>query len=231
MRDLLTVVALGLCAASVVAQDKPDQPPSRKVVEATPTTQKAEITAQTATGPLDFTMPDIDGKDVPLSKYKGDVVLVVNVASQCGFTPQYKGLEEVYKKYRERGLRILGFPANNFKAQEPGTNQEIKAFCDKNFGVTFDMFAKVSVKGDDTCELYRFLTAEAKAPGHGGEIAWNFTKFLVGRDGRVLQRFEPKVKPDDPAVIKAIEEALGAKAPAAKEPAEKPSKSESPAKP
>ena len=231
MKALLTVVALGFCAASVVAQDRPDQPPSRKVVEATPTTQKAGVTAQTPTGPLDFTMQDIDGKDVPLSKYKGDVVLVVNVASKCGNTPQYKDLQALHEKYAGRGLRILGFPANNFKEQEPGTNQEIKAFCEKNFGVTFDMFAKVSVKGDDTCALYKFLTSEAKDPAHGGEIAWNFTKFLVGRDGRVLQRFEPKVKPDDPAVIKAIEEALAAKAPTAKESAEKPSKSESPTKP
>jgi glutathione peroxidase len=231
MRALLTAVALGFCAASVVAQDKPDQPPSRKVVEATPTTQKAGVTAQTAAGPLDFAMPDIDGKDVPLSKYKGQVVLIVNVASKCGNTPQYKDLQALYEKYSSRGLRILGFPANNFKAQEPGTNQEIKAFCEKNFGVTFDMFAKVSVKGDDTCELYKFLTSEAKDPGHGGEIAWNFTKFLVGRDGKVLERFEPKIKPDDPAVIKAIEDALAVKVFAANEPAEKPSKSESPTKP
>jgi glutathione peroxidase len=230
MKALLTVVALGFCAASVVAQDKPDQPPSRKVVEAAPTTQKAGVTAQTATGPLDFTMQDIDGKDVPLGKYNGDVVLLVNVASKCGFTPQYKELEEVYQKYRERGLRILGFPANNFKAQEPGTNQEIKAFCEKNFGVTFDMFAKVSVKGDDTCELYKFLTSEAKDPGHGGEIAWNFTKFLVGRDGHVIGRFEPKVKPDDPAVIKAVEDALVAKAPEARGGAEESRKSGAPGK-
>jgi glutathione peroxidase len=213
MKALLTVVALGFCTASVVAQDKPDQPPSRKVVEAAPASQKAGVTAQSATSPLDFTMPDIDGKDVPLAKYRGDVVLIVNVASKCGFTPQYKELEAVYQKYRERGLRILGFPANNFNAQEPGTNQEIKAFCEKNFGVTFDMFAKVSVKGDDTCELYKFLTSDTKDPGHGGEISWNFTKFLVGRDGRVIERFEPKVKPDDPAVTKAIEEALAVKAP------------------
>jgi glutathione peroxidase len=221
MRALLTVVALGICAVSGVAQSKPDQPPSRKVVEAAPATQKAEVTAQTAAGPLEFTMPDINGKNVPLSKYKGDVVLIVNVASKCGFTPQYTDLQALHEKYAGRGLKILGFPANNFKEQEPGTNSEIKAFCEKNFGVTFDLFAKVSAKGDDACELYKFLTSESKNPGHGGEIAWNFTKFLVGRDGKVLHRFEPKVKPDDPAVIKAIEEALVAKVPPAQSGAEK----------
>jgi len=153
-------------------------------------------------------MKDIDGHDVPLSKYKGNVVLIVNVASKCGFTSQYKELQALQEKYRPRGLRILGFPANNFKQQEPGSNAEIKEFCQTTYGVTFDVFAKVSVKGDDTCELYKFLTSEEKNPGHGGEIAWNFTKFLVGRDGKVVARFEPKVKPDEPAVIKAVEDAL-----------------------
>ena len=230
MKALLSIVTLGCCVVGAAAQEKQEQAPSRKVVEAKPVAQKAGVTAETATSPLDFTMKDIDGKDVALSKYKGDVVLIVNVASKCGHTPQYKDLEALFKKYSGRGLRILGFPANNFREQEPGTNEEIKEFCEKNYGVTFDMFSKVSVKGDDTCELYKFLISKEKDVGHGGEITWNFTKFLVGRDGKVLDRFEPKVKPDDPAVVHAIEEALAAKSPEAKGGAEKPAKSAPPAK-
>lgn len=197
------VLTVLFAVAAVVAQERPEAA-GRKVIESQPSSPA---------GPLDFTVSDIDGQSVPLAKYKGHVVLIVNVASKCGLTPQYKELQVLQDKYRERGLRILGFPANNFKEQEPGSNAEIKEFCRKNFGVTFDMFAKVSVKGDDICPLFRFLTSEQSNPGHGGEIAWNFTKFLVGRDGRVLARFEPKVKPSDEAVTHAIEEALNAAAP------------------
>ena len=185
-----------------------EQAPSRKVVEAKPVAQKAGVTAETATSPLDFTMKDIDGKDVALSKYKGDVVLIVNVASKCGHTPQYKDLEALFKKYSGRGLRILGFPANNFREQEPGTNEEIKEFCEKNYGVTFDMFSKVSVKGDDTCELYKFLISKEKDVGHGGEITWNFTKFLVGPDGVVARRFGSSATPEK--IARAIEPFLTA---------------------
>jgi glutathione peroxidase len=212
MRACVGLLAWGLCLGPVVAQQSQDQPPQRKMVETRPATQPAAVTAPTATSPLDFTMKDIDGREVPLARYKGDVVLIVNVASKCGFTPQYKELQALQEKYGPRGFRILGLPANNFKQQEPGSNAEIKEFCQTTYGVTFDLFAKVSVKGDDTCELYKFLTSEEKDPGHGGEIAWNFTKFLVGRDGKVVARFEPKVKPDDPAVIRAIEAALPSKA-------------------
>jgi glutathione peroxidase len=211
MRVLAGLIAGGLCYGAAVAQQSQDQPSQRRVVETQPTTQPGGATARTAASPLDFTMKDIDGREVPLARYKGDVVLIVNVASKCGYTPQYKELQALYEKYAPRGLRILGFPANNFKQQEPGSNAEIREFCQKNYGVTFDLFTKVSVKGDDTCELYKFLTSAEKDPGHGGEIAWNFTKFLVDRDGHVRQRFEPKVKPDDPAVIKAVEDALSAK--------------------
>lgn len=161
------------------------------------------------TSPLDFTVKDIDGQDVALSKYRGEVVLIVNVASKCGLTPQYKELQALHEKYQARGLRILGFPANNFRGQEPGSEAEIKAFCQKDYGVTFDLFAKVSVKGEDQCPLYRFLTSEQTNPGHAGEIPWNFTKFLVGRDGKVVKRFDPRVAPDAPELIKAIELALG----------------------
>ncbi len=158
-------------------------------------------------------MKDIDGKDVDLSKYKGQVVLIVNVASKCGFTPQYQQLQELYDKCSKRGLRILAFPANNFKEQEPGTNAEIKGFCQSTYKVTFDLFAKVSVKGAEQCELYKYLTSVEKNARYGGEIPWNFTKFLVGRDGKVIDRFIPKVPPDAPLVTRAIEAALAAKAP------------------
>jgi glutathione peroxidase len=151
----------------------------------------------------EFTMNSIDGKKVSLAEYKRNVVLVVNVASRCGFTPQYAGLEALYRKYKDRGFVVLGFPANNFMGQEPGTNEEIKEFCTRKYDVTFPMFAKISVKGEDKAPLYQFLTQT------GGEIPWNFTKFLVGRDGKVITRFEPKTTPDSPDVAAAIEAALG----------------------
>jgi glutathione peroxidase len=155
----------------------------------------------------EFTLPSIDGKPLPLANFKGKVVLVVNVASRCGFTPQYSALESTYEKYKDRGFVILGFPANNFGSQEPGTNQEIKTFCQTKYSVTFPMYAKVSVKGDDQTPLYAYLTTKAN-PSLAGDIKWNFTKFLVDRNGIVVQRFEPDVTPDSPEVIAAIEKAL-----------------------
>ncbi len=155
----------------------------------------------------DFTLPSIDGQPMPLSGFKGKVVLLVNVASRCGFTPQYKGLEALYEKYKDQGFVILGFPANNFGSQEPGTNQEIKTFCSSKYSVTFPMYSKVSVKGSDQTPLYQYLTQQAD-PTHSGDIKWNFTKFLVDRDGHVVQRFESAVTPDSPAVVSAVESAL-----------------------
>jgi len=155
----------------------------------------------------EFTLPSIDGKPLPLANFKGKVVLVVNVASRCGFTPQYSALESTYEKYKDQGFVILGFPANNFGSQEPGTNQEIKTFCQTKYSVTFPMYAKVSVKGDDQTPLYAYLTTKAN-PALAGDIKWNFTKFLVDRNGTVIQRFEPDVTPDSPEVIAAIEKAL-----------------------
>jgi glutathione peroxidase len=148
-------------------------------------------------------MNSIDGKAVPLATFKGKVTLLVNVASRCGYTPQYTALEKVYEKYKDRGFAIAGFPANNFGEQEPGTNEEIKQFCSAKYNVTFPMFAKISVLGADQAPLYQFLTKTA-----GGEIQWNFTKFLVDRNGKVIQRFESAVTPDSPEVIAAIESAL-----------------------
>ena len=136
------------------------------------------------------------------------MLLLVNVASKCGFTPQYKELEAMYEKYKDQGLLVIGFPANNFLSQEPGTNEEIKTFCSLKYNVTFPMYSKISVKGDDKAPLYQFLTDKNANPATGGEIKWNFTKFLVGRDGKVVARFEPAVKPDAPEVVGAIEKAL-----------------------
>ena len=165
-----------------------------------------------ATGPLEFTVKDIDGNDVALSKYKGKVLLFVNVASKCGLTGQYEKLVELKTKYAEKGFEILGFPANNFMGQEPGSDAEIKVFCQTKYNVNFDMFSKISVKGKDIHPLYKFLTEEATDPKFPGEINWNFEKFLIGRDGQVINRFSPRTKPDDEEVIKAVEEALAAAA-------------------
>ena len=157
----------------------------------------------------DFTMKSIDGQPVSLGAYSGKVVLLVNVASKCGYTPQYKGLEAVYEKYKDRGLVIVGIPANNFAQQEPGTNEEIKQFCSNKYNVSFPMMAKVSVLGDDQTPLYSFLTGKETDPQYAGDIKWNFTKFLFDRSGKPVARFEPAVTPDSPEVAAAIESALG----------------------
>ena len=156
----------------------------------------------------DFTIKSIDGQPVPLSSYSGKVVLVVNVASKCGFTPQYAGLEAVYEKYKDKGLVIVGVPANNFMQQEPGTNDEIKKFCSNKYNVTFPMMSKVSVLGDDKAPLYTFLTGKDTDPQYAGDIKWNFTKFLFDRSGKPVARFEPATTPDSPEVTAAIEAAL-----------------------
>ena len=156
----------------------------------------------------DFTLDSINGQAAPLSAYQGKVLLLVNVASKCGFTPQYEQLQAIYERYKDKGLVVIGFPANNFMAQEPGTNEEIKDFCSRKYNVTFPMYSKISVKGDDKAPLYQFLTDKSANPSTGGEIKWNFTKFLVGRDGKIAARFEPAVKPDAPQVVAAIEKAL-----------------------
>ncbi len=151
----------------------------------------------------EFNLNSIDGKPAPLSAYKGKVVLVVNVASRCGYTPQYTGLEALYKKYKGQGLVIAGFPANNFGSQEPGTNEEIKTFCSSKYNVTFPMYSKISVGGSDKAPLYEYLTGTG-----GGEVKWNFTKFLVGADGKVIQRFESGVTPESAELVSAVEKAL-----------------------
>lgn len=157
----------------------------------------------------DIPLKDINGKDAPLSAYKGKVMLIVNVASFCGNTPQYKGLEELYSQHKDDGLVVLGFPCNDFGAQEPGTPDEIKTFCSTKYKVTFPLYEKVVVKGADKHPLYETLSG--KESPFPGDVKWNFGKFLVGRDGKIIKRFEPKVKPDSPEVTAAIKEALAAK--------------------
>ncbi len=157
---------------------------------------------------LNFKMKTLDGKDSDLSQYQGKVVLIVNVASKCGYTPQYKALEELYEKYGKDGLVIVGVPANEFKQQEPGSDAEIAKFCTDTYGVTFPMLSKVVVKGDGICPLYQYLTSKDTNPKFGGDIKWNFTKFLIGRNGEIIDRFEPAVKPDSDDVVKAIEAEL-----------------------
>lgn len=157
----------------------------------------------------DVPVKDIDGKDTSLEAYKGKVMLVVNVASKCGNTPQYTPLEADYEKYKDQGLVVLGFPCNQFKSQEPGSNAEIKTFCTDTYHTTFPLFDKIEVNGAGRNPLYDMLAGTASP--YPGDIKWNFTKFLVGRDGKILARFEPKTKPDSPEVIKAIETALAAK--------------------
>ena len=161
-----------------------------------------------ASNVYDFTLTSIDGASAPLSSFKGKVVLLVNVASKCGFTPQYAGLEKLYETYKDKGFVIVGVPANNFGAQEPGSNEEIKTFCSRNYNVTFPMMSKVSVKGTDTTPLYQYLTDKSANPKTGGEIKWNFTKFLVDKNGNVINRFESAVTPEAADLVKSVEAAL-----------------------
>ncbi len=200
-------VFIGLCVLLTVVF-RAHQIFAQNVVKDPTNTPTAGSTTQPAS-PLDFVVKDIDGKEVDLGNYRGKVVLIVNVASRCGYTPQYAGLEKLYETYKDRGLVIIGFPANNFKQQEPGTDEEIKKFCQGNYNVTFPMMSKISVKGDDKHPLYKFLTEQPTAGDFAGEIGWNFTKFLVDRNGNVMARFATKTKPSDDVVTEAVEKALG----------------------
>ena len=156
----------------------------------------------------EFSMKDIDGKDVKLDAYKGKVLMIVNTASKCGLTPQYEGLQALYDNYKDKGFAILGFPANNFMGQEPGTEKEIKEFCALKYKVSFPMFSKISVKGTDQHPFYTFLTNKETNAGFDGDITWNFEKFVVDKSGKVIARFSPKTTPDDPEIAKTIENAL-----------------------
>ncbi len=156
--------------------------------------------------PLNFTVKSIEGKEINLNSYKGKTVLIVNVASKCGLTPQYEGLESIYKKFNSKGFEILGFPSNDFMGQEPGTEEEIQNFCSTKYNVTFPLFSKVKVKGDEKSELYKYLTSKETNSGFEGEIEWNFQKFLVDKNGKVVKRYSPKSTPSE--IEKEIESFL-----------------------
>lgn len=187
MKNLAAVLAVGALVGSLHADE-----PAKEAVPPV----------------LQFTMKNIAGDDVPLSRYQGKVVLMVNVASRCGNTKQYAALQKAHEKYAEQGLAILGFPANNFRGQEPGSDAEIATFCRENYGVTFDLFSKISVKGEDIAPLYAFLTSPDTNPASPGDITWNFEKFLIARDGTIAARFAPRTPPDAPEVVAAVEAEL-----------------------
>ncbi len=168
--------------------------------------------AKKASSIHDFSVKNIEGKKVKLDAYKGEVLLLVNVASQCGLTePNYPRLEKLFRKYKDQGFRILAFPANNFGKQEPGSNASIKKFCTKKYDVTFDLFAKVSVMGDDQCELYSYLTTHPDK-AVAGDVQWNFQKYLVNRAGEVVAMFDPRTLPDDPKLVELLEKTLASSA-------------------
>lgn len=201
MKKILWGAATALMLAGCVSAPNVAQSDDAKPETKTEASKEKQVV-------LNYTVKNLAGEDVDLSKYKGKVVMFVNVASRCGNTPQYEGLQKLHEKYKEQGLVILGFPANNFGGQEPGSDGEIATFCKKNYGVTFDMFSKISVKGDDISPLYKQLTSGAGDEKLAGEVDWNFAKFLVGRDGKLVNRFKARVKPDDAAVVSAIESEL-----------------------
>lgn len=203
-RAIACLLLISLLAASTGCNR--EDPQARE--QTTPPEDKAGARAAV----YEFELNDIDGTPVKLGAYSGKVLLLVNVASKCGYTPQYAGLQQLYEKYEDQGLVVLGFPANNFGSQEPGTDEEIQAFCTTNYNVTFPMFSKISVKGDDIHPLYDFLTDPASNPKFAGPIAWNFNKFLIGRDGNVIGRYDSKVEPLSPELTGEIEKALAKEA-------------------
>ncbi len=160
---------------------------------------------------LDFKVKNIDGESVDLEDYEGKVVLIVNTASECGLTPQYEGLQDLYKKYSGQGLVVLGFPCNQFGSQEPGTEAEIKQFCSSKFSVTFPMFSKVDVNGEQAAPLYKYLTSKDVKPAGKGKVGWNFEKFLIDREGNLVNRFKPNTEPSDAVLVKAVETELNKK--------------------
>ena len=195
-------------------ETKPESKADPKHADAPADDKKEEAVPAAPVSPmvLAYTVKDIDGKDVDLASFKGQVVLIVNVASNCGYTPQYTGLQKLYTDKKDKGLVILGFPANNFGEQEPGSESEIKSFCTGKYNVTFPMFSKVSVKGDDQHPLYKQLALQAKPIG--GDPGWNFTKFLIDRSGNVVGRFDSKTRPNDAKLLKQVDELLAEPIPA-----------------
>ncbi len=170
-----------------------------------------KTTANEMAGVFEFTMNSLAGESVDLERYRGTVVLIVNVASECGYTYQYDGLQNLHEKYADQGLAVLGFPSNDFGRQEPGSAAEIQDFCERNFGVEFDMFAKIVVRGRNKVPLYDYLTSSATNPESPGEVEWNFEKFLIGRDGEIIGRFRSAVEPESRQITGAIESALASR--------------------
>ncbi len=206
---------LVLVSAAMLANSARGYPPAAKGKSTPSKDPKPANTGSQAKMPaLSFKMKDIDGKDQDLRKYYGNVVLMVNTASKCGYTPQYKGLETLYEKYRKKGLVVLAFPANDFNHQEPGSDSEIKEFCSTNFHVTFPIYSKVTVKGPKSCDLYKYLTNKNADHKFGGDIEWNFTKFLVNRNGEVIGRFNHDIAPENDALTQAVKKALAEALPA-----------------
>lgn len=207
MNPYILLALIGIVVAGAVAMRTLGQPGSGGGVKPAAVAEAAQ--APTGVDPayvLGYTVKDIDGNDVNLEDFKGKVILIVNVASKCGLTPQYEGLEKLYGQKKDQGFVVLGFPANNFMGQEPGTEAEIKAFCSTKYNVTFPMFSKVSVKDKDAHPLFAQLSALPEPAG--GEPSWNFTKYLIGRDGRAVQRFGPRVGPSDKDLIAKVDELL-----------------------
>jgi len=201
-------LAVHLCLATTMTLGITGLPAAHAEAEKAAETQKEKTETPAV---LNFTMDNIEGNPVNLADYQGKVILMINVASKCGHTKQYAGLEAMYKKYKDQGLVLLGFPANNFGGQEPGSDEEIATFCKKNYGVTFPLFSKISVKGEDKAPLYKYLTEEETNPGFAGEVKWNFEKFLIDRNGKVVARFVSKVQPDSEELVAAVEKALASK--------------------
>lgn len=197
MRKPIALFSVAVLAVSSLAL-RADQP----AANASPTT------APSAPAVLSFTMNRLDGTPQPLSAYSGKVILMVNVASKCGYTKQYPALEALYKKYADQGFVLLGFPSNDFKQQEPGSDAQIAEFCKANYGVTFDMFSKIDVLGDTQAPLYKVLTSADTNKVEPGPVKWNFEKFLISRDGQIVGRFRSAVTPDDPKLVKAVEDEL-----------------------
>lgn len=207
-----------LLAAALASTAFGDKPVSDTTTETFTVKSGKKETKMAPKSVLDFKMKNIDGKEVKMADYKGKVLLMVNVASRCGYTKQYTGLEKIHEQYKKDGLVVMGFPSNDFGAQEPGTDAEIKAFCTTDYGVTFPMFSKIPVKGDQQNSLYKFLTEKETNPKFAGEIKWNFEKFLVDRKGNVVARFKSADAPEDEKVLAAITTALAEKV---EQPAEK----------
>lgn len=212
MKNCYRFIALLACCLplAVNAQESSESDSAAKAKDVAQTEQTPETADDAPATPpaLNFTMKSIDGTDVKLSKYLGNVVVVVNTASRCGLTPQYESLQELHTKYAPKGVKVLGFPCNQFGGQEPGTEADIKTFCSKNYGVTFDMFSKVDVNGEKTCDLYKYLKAQETQPKGTGDIGWNFEKFILDKSGIPIARFGPRVKPDSEEFIAEIEKAL-----------------------